>query len=621
MTNSFVKNKLGFSFIISLCVIPNLHALDFYFGDIEGSFDTKVSIGSSWRIEAQDKDLADNLEGTNAEDGNMNFSKGDVFSQVFKGNHDLQLDYKNVGLFIRGKYWYDKALKGNKVDYGHAPTAQVGTEPLQPLSIQHAGRSKLDDSGFNRYAKFSGAEVLDAFVYGDFDLGDSVLDLRLGKQVISWGESTFILGGVNSINPIDVNAFTRPGAEIKEGLIPVNMAFANVSFNESLSAELFYQLEFQETVLPGCGTYFSTNDYAPEGCNLVSLRELNMTVERAKNGNQKAKDHDQYGVALRFVSESLNSTEFGFYGMNIHSRTPSISGVKNNIDEIAIGQAAGMDWIINNSENPLSPTPEELSNAAMFGQQVAMVSVVADTKYRVSYEEDINIFGTSIATTIGGTAISGEISYKSNVPVQMNASQLIAASIMGDTSSLAPEGMNATEIDASTALVEEGGTINGFRNFDIAQAQVTGIHFIDRMAGSDRVTLIGEVGFTQIQKFAEGADQIKFGSPVLNGAESSTGGFVTQEAWGYRGRIIAEYSSIFPGVNLTPSLAWSHDVKGFSPDNSSGFKEGQQSLGIGLAANYRSLYSASLAYNQFMGGKYSVVSDRDYVSLSLALNF
>ena len=51
--------------------------------------------------------------------------------------------------------------------------------------------------------------------------------MRAGKQVVNWGESTFIGGGINSINPIDVSAFRRPGAEIKEGLIPVNMLFGS----------------------------------------------------------------------------------------------------------------------------------------------------------------------------------------------------------------------------------------------------------------------------------------------------------------------------------------------------------------------------------------------------------
>ncbi len=62
--------------------------------------------------------------------------------------------------------------------------------------------------------------------------------VRLGKQVVSWGESTFIGNSINTINPIDVSAFRRPGSEIKEGLIPVNMLYLSQSLTDSLSVEV-----------------------------------------------------------------------------------------------------------------------------------------------------------------------------------------------------------------------------------------------------------------------------------------------------------------------------------------------------------------------------------------------
>jgi hypothetical protein len=91
--------------------------------------------------------------------------------------------------------------------------------------------------------------------------------VRLGKQVVSWGESTFIGGGINSINPIDVSAFRRPGAEIKEGLIPVNMFYVSQSLTDNLSAEGFYQMEWDQTVVDNCGTFFSQPDVIADGCD------------------------------------------------------------------------------------------------------------------------------------------------------------------------------------------------------------------------------------------------------------------------------------------------------------------------------------------------------------------
>ena len=44
-----------------------------------------------------------------------------------------------------------------------------------------------------------------------------------------------------------------------------------------------------------------------------------------RQADRFAKDSGQYGAALRWYAEDLNSTEFGFYFMNYHSRLPMVS--------------------------------------------------------------------------------------------------------------------------------------------------------------------------------------------------------------------------------------------------------------------------------------------------------
>ena len=211
--------KVSAGMLLASCALslPALSA-EFQWGDIEGSFNSQISIGGSWRMEAQDPrlvtfgnrpDIATTPSigastGT-ADDGNANFNDGDVYSLILKGVHDLELRKGDFGVFLRGKYWYDEELaNGNRV-IGNSANQYT---PNQPLA----------DSGFDDLAQASGIELLDAFVYGTWYLGESEapLDIRLGRQVASWGESTFIQNGINSINPVDVSAFRRPGAEIKD---------------------------------------------------------------------------------------------------------------------------------------------------------------------------------------------------------------------------------------------------------------------------------------------------------------------------------------------------------------------------------------------------------------------
>ena len=581
-----VKNKiikpLELAVIVSGLTLTSAvsHGVEFFM-DVEGSFSSQLSIGSSWRMSDPDDALL--LPGNN-NDGNANFEKGDAFSQIIKGSHDLHLRSGDHGVFIRGKYWHDFALEDTKVAHGHAAN-------------DFAANEKLNDKDFNQLSKFSGAALLDAYVYGMYEIGYTPIDVRLGRQVVSWGESTFILGGVNSINPVDVNAFRRPGAEIKEGLLPVNMAYVNVGLTEFLSMEAFYQLEFQETVIPGCGTYFAFNDYAPEGCDKVVLSGAGLesfddatrvgagySLNRDEDGNRLAKDEGQFGIAFRYMSEALGDTEFGFYAMNIHSRLPVVSGIKAT-DWQSVSDAGSMQNAIDNNKT--------------------------NTRYYVSYPEDIQLAGLSFSTNVGSVAVSGEVSHKKDVPLQINATMLLGAGLTGLATS--------PQLMADVAATANGADFEGYRLFDVSQAQFTMLQFFDRFLGASRYTLIAEAGYTFVHDFDESDDAIKFSrAGIFDGSDE---GYVTESSWGYRTRLVGEYNNAFAGVTLKPTLAFSHDVEGFAPQPGGAFREGEQSIGFTLQADYQSMYSASISYTEYMGGDYNLSADRDFASLSFSVQF
>ncbi len=209
----------------SLVAVPAM-AGEFEWGEFEGSFNSQISLGSSWRMSDQDARLVSpgNRPGfgtasTNvADDGDLNFDDGDIYSLILKGVHDFELRKGDFGVFLRAKYWYDQELESGKRPHGNSANA-------------YTPNTELAMDGFDSFAQGSGIELLDAFIYNTFYLGenDVPLDIRLGRQVVSWGESTFIQNSINSINPADVSAFRRPGAEIKEGLLPVPLIYASTN--------------------------------------------------------------------------------------------------------------------------------------------------------------------------------------------------------------------------------------------------------------------------------------------------------------------------------------------------------------------------------------------------------
>ena len=97
----------------------------------------------------------------------------------------------------------------------------------------------------------------------DYTIADMPVNLRVGKQVINWGESTFILDGNNVFNPIDVGAFRRPGSEIKEALVPVNAVSGSISLPFDVSLSAYYALDWEPFELDPSGTPFSAPTSSP----------------------------------------------------------------------------------------------------------------------------------------------------------------------------------------------------------------------------------------------------------------------------------------------------------------------------------------------------------------------
>ena len=78
-----------------------------------------------------------------------------------------------------------------------------------------------------------------------------------------------------------------------------------------------------------------------------------------------------------------------------------------------------------------------------------------------------------------------------------------------------------------------------------------------------------------------------------------TDGFLTSTSWGYRlvGRL--EYSNALLGGNLSPRLAWSHDVSGVGPT----FNEGIKSLSVGASWDYQRKWLVDAQYTGYTGGR------------------
>src|SRR3989338_3050429 len=339
----FAPAKAGFAFvgILPLLVAAHAQAVEFSFADneISGSIDTTVSYGQLWRVQGQDKTNND----INTNDGNRSFDTG-LVSEVFKITTDMEVTYQNYGAFVRGTASYDTQIMDKRNDYYDTSLAY---QPSQNVP---------NDDSFTRATRHSAgrnAEILDAYVYGNWDVMDMPVTARVGRQVFNWGEGLFYRGGINTTNPVDAGKFRLPGAEVKEVLVPVEAFSFNIGLTDNLSMEAFYQWNFKETAVDPVGTYFSETDLFADGGNtaysaqkaLAAVKPLYDGLSAAKVGGLQGtgyfdksgtikvaevgpdindKNDGQFGLSFKYIAESLNSTEFGAYIVNYHAKEPTI---------------------------------------------------------------------------------------------------------------------------------------------------------------------------------------------------------------------------------------------------------------------------------------------------------
>jgi hypothetical protein len=169
---------------------------------------------------------------------------------------------------------------------------------------------------------------------------------------------------------------------------------------------------------------------------------------------------------------------------------------------------------------------------------------------------------------------------------------------------------------------------------DTLQAQMTLTHLFGPTFGASQLVGLIEVGGININDMPDesvlrlnGPGTARSGgiasAPGLNkalqdGVESNP--FPTEFAWGYRAIAKLDYTNVTAGINISPRVVFSHDVKGITPDPLFMFIEGRKSMSLGLTFDYQSRWKADINYNGFFGGVGTTnkMEDHDYVSLSIS---
>jgi hypothetical protein len=574
-------------------------------GDIDMSLQNRISFGIAFRTESPDSDLLGIANGgeafsTNFDDANQNFdSTGEPFTAPLKLLSDFSADWNGFTLFARGGFGFDGVLHRrnnfDRSDYG--PGKEASLAELEAKN--DAVRSEV-----GRYA-----ELLDLHISASHRFLGRSLSWKLGRQIINWGESTFIQNGLNAIVAANANRAGVPGAELEEVFVPTANLWAAMDLTSLISAEAWYQLQWERTEPFASGTFFSTNDFVAAGGTRANLGFGRVTENSPpgtpcaappfpgnpcvpfgssipRTGDDEPSDSGQFGGALRFFVPALAGADIGLYATRYHSRLPLISGISRT-DATATSQTAA---------------------------------------FRIDYPEDIQMFGAS-ASFQGpfGTSIQAEYSYKIDQPLQLDDVEILLA------------GLGApNQIVDNTPLPTSLGNqyIRGWRRHDVHQAILafTQLFGPNTIPGSSQTVWLFETGYTRVNGLPDN-DELRYEAPgtplpgnaaiaASQGLPVETGQFATTSSWGYRTVVASTYNNVLGGMNVTPSLRFDHDVNGMTPSPLGNFVDGRKQVATNLKFDYLSTWQFDVGYTMFFGGgKQNLLADRDFVQLALRYAF
>ena len=383
MTTHLKKLVLGLA-MAGICA-PAAYAFQFEAGSVRGSLDSTLTAGFGKRVEGRECSHhgdqstpcgadANTAVWGNGDDGNLNYDKGDLFTTHLKGSHELLLSFPDEWKFMGRVGW------------------------LYDFVADDTARTPLDGDAKQAVGQY--VRLYDLWVSKEFDLGERGGRVRFGNQVVSWGESLFMIGGINSNVAMDLQRLSSPGVQLKEAFLPSPALSVAANLGSGVNVEAYYQFQWKPYSFPPAGTYFSQSDFFDKGrdsliyftpdaasrirtpgdplygMTLAAARTAMLNAGEAipVDADDEPGDSGQFGVSLKYRPEGMD-VDLGLYYQRFHDKTPNLQY-----------------WNANGAA-------------------------------RMYFLEDRELYGISANTSVGNWAVGAELSYRPEDAVSLGACQ------------------------------------------------------------------------------------------------------------------------------------------------------------------------------------------------------
>lgn len=535
------------SVLVAMAALPGaVNALELDTGnpDLRIRWDNTVRYNLAARMESI------GLVGNNPafDEGEYRFGRGSVTSNRLDLLSEMDITFRErFGLRVSAAGWNDQAYSDGR----------ARRNPNLPASIPGSYVGDVYSDYTKRFYRGPSGEILDAFVFGKFNLGEASLSIKAGRHTIYWGESLLLGGNLNGISysqmPLDLaKGFATPGTEAKELFRPLSNISAQLVTSETLTLAAQYFLDWESYRYPEGGTYLGPADFAFNG---PQQQLVNPALGMASNaGILKPKSRGDWGVNARWSPDWLDGT-LGLY-------------YRNYTDKIAAVYLTGAPGKLNFQQN---------------------------------YGEGVDLFGASLSKQIGGVSFGSELSYRKNTPLVAQTLGFAGAPVPGLAPVLFPNG--------SPTL--NGNSYQARGNTWHAVANAVGV--LPKTPLFDTATWMAEFTYSRLDKVTANRDM--YYGEGYGVCDASRKGILDAAGNLYRDKgdgcatkgmlavglgFVPTWFQVRPGVDLSMPVSYSRTLYG-NASTQLGGSEGNGTYSIGLALDVDRKYRFDLRYVDFFG--------------------
>jgi len=534
----------------------------------------------------------------NGDDGDLNYRKNSFYTANLNVVTELLAKSAEEGLkfLARGQALYDFA----------AP--QTDRTPLSDQAREQSVRNFM---------------LLDLFLEKDFNMGLHSGHVRVGNQVINWGESYYATGGINATNSIDVQRLYTPGTLLKQILLPAPMVEVQFSLPARFSFEGYAQWHWNNDRYPPVGTFWSFNDVYGRGAMPATFSTTNFnfsgvdagTIAGALSRNRPAIAQIQQGlVAGNYAGDPYYTLGVPYNEDDRQPHAPQY-GLRLNYKPEKL-QADFSLYYINYTDKQPVLSYLDTESAALW-----------------HYLQDRQLWGLSSNFTLGNWAVGTELSFRPHDAVAMSGCYGAGGPADANTNlatgdCAAYRDFKKFQYDINGQYIMTDSTTPWLvRPLHASQAVITVEATWVRYPGVDRnkqyySTVNGQRMYQVVDAeyvtWPDYSNKSGLGYPTIAGQGTQDSFGATEDFnWTYDGNLVRGWA-VTPGVTLFEAF------KGYTPNFTANYEVGYKSANFYmLFAKNPAVWNAGINYTMFFGGNALTqpFADRNNIGMFVTRNF